>query len=88
LLAIGHAAVILTPSGLLGVPQEVRAGDMVVVADFSAAHPREKFLCPIRASAVEALGFLMIYALHFKAGMKIIPCGRIVGIDDSAGLNP
>lgn len=34
------------------------------LTDFGAAHTREKFLSAIRASAVEAVGFLVIDALH------------------------
>ena len=53
LIAIRHAAVILAPSRLLRVAEQIRASDMVVVADLGAAHAAEKFLRPIRASAVE-----------------------------------
>ena len=54
---------------------------MVMVADFSAAHAAEKFLRPVRAGTVEAVGFLMIDPLHFKAASerafkKIIPAPK------------
>jgi hypothetical protein len=58
LLAVGQAPVILTPRGLLREPEKVRAGDMMMVSDLSAAHAAEKFLGPIGAGAVEAVGFL------------------------------
>ena len=32
--------------------EQVGSGDMVMMADFRATHPAEKFLGPIRASAV------------------------------------
>jgi hypothetical protein len=48
---------------------------MVMMPDLGAAHAAEKFLCPIRASAVEAVGFLMIDALHFKAAVQLVPVG-------------
>jgi len=71
-----HAAVIFPSSRLLRVTKQVRTGDMVAVPDFSAAHPREKFLCPVRTSAIQRAGFLMIDPLHFKAGVKIVPRAR------------
>jgi hypothetical protein len=56
---------------------------MVVVADLNAPHAREKLFCPIRAGAVERVGFLMLDAAHLEAGMQIVPAGRLVGVDDS-----
>jgi hypothetical protein len=55
---------------------------MVVVADLGTAHAREKFFGPIGASAVQAVSLLVIDALHFEAGMEVVPSGRLVGIDD------
>jgi hypothetical protein len=52
--------------------EQIRAGKMVVVADLGAAHTAEKFLCPIRASAIETIRFLVIDTLHFEAAMKLI----------------
>jgi hypothetical protein len=46
---------------------------MMVVADLGAAHPAEKFLCPIGASAIERIGFLVIDALDLEAIMQAIP---------------
>jgi hypothetical protein len=42
---------------------------MVVVADLGTAHAREKFLCPIGASAVEAVRLLMVDPFHFEMGV-------------------
>jgi hypothetical protein len=53
----------------LRVAQQVRARDVVAVADFRASHAAEKFLCPIRASAVEAVRLVMVDPLHFKAAV-------------------
>jgi len=57
---------------------------MVMVTDLRAAHTAEKFLCPIRASAVEAIGFFVIDALHFVLGMQRIPRAAFVRIDNRA----
>src|SRR5579885_3762624 len=54
---------------------------MVMMADFRAAHPAEKFLRPIRASAILRIGFFMVDALHFKAGVQLVPVRGVVGID-------
>lgn len=53
LIAVRHAAVILAPRRLLRIAEQVIAADMVMMTNLSAAHAAEKFLCPIRASAVE-----------------------------------
>jgi hypothetical protein len=37
LLAIGTAPIILAPCGLLSVPEQEGAGDVMVTADFGAA---------------------------------------------------
>jgi hypothetical protein len=49
---------------------------MMMMALFGATHPAEKFLRPIRASAIEAIGFFVINALHFVLGMQRIPRAR------------
>jgi len=53
----------------LRVPEQIVASDVVMMSDLGTAHAAEKFLCPIRASAVEAVGFLVVDALHFKAAI-------------------
>ena len=52
LLAVGQAPIVLPPCGLLREAEKVRAGNVVVMADFRAAHAAEIFLCPIGARAV------------------------------------
>jgi hypothetical protein len=49
---------------------------------FGATHAAEKFLCPIRARAVKAIGFFVIDALHFKACMQRIPRAAFVRVDN------
>jgi len=62
-----------------------------MVSDFRAAHTAEKFLCPIRASAVKAVSLFMIDALHFKAAMQLVPICGLVSIHNGplgdAGLD-
>ena len=57
---------------------------MVMVANFGAAHAAEKFLCPIRAGAVEAVRLFVIDPLHFELAVQAIPRCRFVGIDDGS----
>ena len=54
----------------------------MVVADLGAAQAAEKFLRPVRASAIIAVGFLVIDALHFELGVEAVPRRRFVGVDD------
>jgi hypothetical protein len=44
LLPVVHPAVFLAPCRLLGLADKVSPGEIVVVPDFSAAHPAGKFL--------------------------------------------
>jgi hypothetical protein len=86
LFAVADPAVVFPPSRFLRVAGQIRPGDMAV-ADFDAAHARQS-LCPIRASAVQAVGYLMIDLLHFTAGLTIVRHGHAIGIEDNARLNP
>jgi hypothetical protein len=61
---------------------------MVVVADFSPAHTAEKFLCPIRASAVEAVCLLVIDPLHFETAVEVVPGAGLVGMNDGSLGDP
>ena len=46
---------------------------MVMVADLGAAHTAEKFFRPIRASAVQRIGLLMVDALNLETLVQFIP---------------
>ena len=91
LIAVRHPAVVLAPRGLLSVAEQIGSGDVVVMADFATAQPAEIAFGAIRACTVQAVGFLMVDALHFEAGVKVIPSVRLVGMDDcsfgNAGWN-
>jgi hypothetical protein len=52
------------------------------MADLGPAHAAKKFLCPIGACAVQAVGLFVVDALHFEAGVKIVPGRRLVGVHD------
>lgn len=69
---------------LLCIAEQIRAGDVVMVPDFGAAHPAEDRLCPIGAGAVQAVRLLMIDPLHFVTGVQIVPSPAFVRIDDRA----
>jgi len=60
LFAIRGAAVIFPPRRFLRVTEQIRASDVMMVTDLGATHTAEKFLCPIRASAVQAAGFVVV----------------------------
>ena len=60
LIAVAVPPVILAPRHLLREPDQVRAGDMVMMPDFSPTHPSKEALGVIPARAVERIGFLVI----------------------------
>jgi hypothetical protein len=51
LFAIRHAAMILAPSDFAGISRQIRAGDMMMLANFGATEAREIRLRLVRASA-------------------------------------
>ena len=55
-----------------------------MVANLGAAHAAEKFLCPIRASAIVAMGFLMVDAPDLETLIQLIPRIRFVGVEGGA----
>lgn len=71
---------IFAPRGLLREPYEVRPGDVVVVANLRATEAAEKTLRYIGASAVEAVSLLVVDAVHFVAGVKVIPAASLIGM--------
>ena len=54
LKAVWLLAMILAPCGLLREPNQVQAGNMMMMADFAAPHPREETLGVVRMR----LGFI------------------------------
>jgi hypothetical protein len=52
LLTVRQTAVVPSPRPLLSIPQKVRTGNVVMDANFRAAHTRKKLLRPIGASVV------------------------------------
>ncbi len=72
--AVVRPAMILAPSALLGIPDEVLTGDVVMVANFSPAHPGEELIGAVRADAVlVSIQAAMIDPAHIKLGVQIVP---------------
>jgi hypothetical protein len=58
--------------------EQIRAGYVVMEADLAATDAAEKFLCPIRAAAIVAVGVFVIDAAHFEFAVQAIPrCGFV-----------
>ena len=56
----------------------------MVMPDLGTPHAAEKFLRPIRASAVQAVRLFVVDALHLITGMQIVPGAGFVGVNDGA----
>lgn len=67
LTAVGHAAVILTPSHLTSVGGEVRAGDPVMHAGLGAPQPSKVALSLIGAGVAVAVALLVVDAVGGEA---------------------
>ena len=73
LISVGYFAIVLTPWGLLRIPEEIRAGDVVVNSDPGAAQAADVFLSHVSARAIEAVCLLMVDSLDLETLMEIIP---------------
>src|ERR1700690_95304 len=69
LLAVADPPQILAPGCLLGVTDEVRPGDVVVMSEFTAAQAGEVGFGAVGAGAVYAVPVLVIDSPHGEAGV-------------------
>src|SRR5690349_18285776 len=79
--AVADAAQVLPPSRLLGVADEIRSGDVVVMSEFAAAQAGEIGLRAIGAGAVNAVAILVVDPLHGEPGVQRIPGGALIGMN-------
>jgi hypothetical protein len=84
LLAITDPAIVLPPRHFVGVGIKVRAGDVVVHADLSAAHPREEAFGLIGTGFAVRIGNRVVDALCQISRVQHIPARSFVGIDHTA----
>lgn len=85
--AVADPAIVLTPRHLGGIGVEVRAGNMMVNANFRASEAAEEAFRHVRASFAVRIGFAVVDALRQIPGMQHIPMRRFVGIDRAASLH-
>jgi hypothetical protein len=81
---------IFPPSCLLSEPDEIGAGDMVMVAYLAPPHPGEETLRVVRVGlslVVEAMGFLVVGPMESEAGAESVPTHRLIGIQRSLRRN-
>ena len=81
LFAVRNAAVILAPSAFLSVAKEVCTRDVVMVANLRAAQPGEIAFRHVGASAVEAVGFLVVDPGNLIILMQIVPRSGFIGLE-------
>lgn len=85
LAAVGHAAVVLTPSHLTGVGGEVWAGDPVMHAGLGAPQPGKVALSLIGAGFAVAVALLVIDAVGGEGLVQPVPALRLVSVNDGSG---
>jgi len=82
---------IFPPSCLLSEPDDVGAGDMVMVAYFAPPHPGEETLRVVRVGlslVAEAIGFLVVDPMErSEASAESVPTRRLIGIQRSLRRN-
>ena len=80
---------ILAPCALLREAGEIRAGQMMMMANLCPAHAAEKRLGVVRVDiAVEAIGFLVINPVHCEPTVQLVPRAGFVRIDRGASGDP
>ena len=57
---------------------------MMVMANFGATHAGKEALCPVRAGAIEGVGFLVIDAADIEAFVQVISRSGFVSIEARA----
>lgn len=85
LLAVADATMVFPPVHFGGIGGKVRAGDVVVGAEFGPAEAAEKALGLIGAAFAVAVDLGMVDPLGQEAGVQLVPMRGFVGVDGAAG---
>src|SRR4051812_44736874 len=80
LLAVAKAPGVLPPGRLLGVAEEIRTGDVMVVPELAAAQARDVGFRAIGAGAVDAVALLVIDPPHREPGVQLVPGRALIGM--------
>ena len=88
LLAVADAAEVLAPGCLLGIAEEIRPSDMVVMPELAPAQAGEVGFRAIGAGAVNAVAVLMVDPLHGEPGVQLIPGRALVAVNQGALVDP
>ena len=88
LLSVADAAQILAPGGLLGVADQVGAGDVVVVAKFGTTQAGEVGLRAVGAGAVDAVAVLVVDPPHGEPGLQRVPGRALIGMNHRCRSDP
>src|ERR1700739_4926005 len=84
LIAVADAAQVLTPGGLLGVANQIRPRNMVMMAELAATQAGKVGFRAIRAGTVDTEALLMVDPLHRKASVQRVPGGAFIGMHRGA----
>lgn len=69
---------ILPPRALLGIPDQVLPGDVVVMPGLGPTHPGEEAFCPVGVDALLAVSLRVIDPGHVEPGVQRVPrCGLV-----------
>src|SRR5689334_21210439 len=88
LLAVADAAEVLAPGCLLGIAEEIRPSDVVVMPEFAAAQTGEVGFYAIGAGAFDAVAVLMVDPPHGEPGVQLVPGRALVGVNQGALVDP
>src|ERR1700712_5344933 len=81
LFAGADAAQVLAPRRFLGIAEQVRAGDVMMVAEFGPTQTGEVGLRAVGTGAIDAVAVLVIDPAHREAGVQRIPGRALIGVD-------
>src|SRR3984893_18300722 len=73
---------ILAPRSFLGESDQIRAGEMMMVANLRATHTAEKALRIVAVDTIaETVRLLMVDPVHREAAVQSVPRAAFVGIN-------
>ena len=87
-LPVGLPAVVLPPSHLSRIDEQVLPADMMMLPHLGTAQAAEVALSLVRAGTVQAERHRVIDPPHLETGMQSVPAARLVSVHDGARGDP
>src|SRR3954468_12994735 len=88
LLAVADAPCVFPPGSLLGIAEQIRPGDVMVVPRLAAAQAGEVGFRAVGAGPVDAVALLVVDPPHREPGVQLIPGRALIGMQHGGPGDP